>query len=190
MKPGGQGVHSVAPSAEKKRTAHEAHVATLVALGAAENVPAEQLMMPVPSTLRVPTPPTPGQYAPGVQATGTLTAPDAMYQPASSVQLDRTVAPAVELEPAGQGAEPLVTTDVDSPSGLAVPTEVPPTQYRPAGHVSGVCPSPPDGMCHPADTVQFERKLAPARDAEPAGQAAMPDVANTVPAWVALCTPK
>ena len=52
----------------------------------------------------------------------------AMYQPASSVQLDRAVAPPVELDPFGQGAEPFVTTCVDSPTGLLLPTELPPRQ--------------------------------------------------------------
>jgi hypothetical protein len=45
-------------------------------------------------------------------------------------------------------------------------------------------------MCHPADTVQLERSLAPTSDVEPVGQAAMPEVASTVPACVALAAPR
>ena len=138
VKPGGQGEHAVAPKPENSRGAQALHVALLVAPVAAENFPAAQLTKPAPSVLCVPTPPTPGQYVPAAHVTGTLAFALAMYQPASRVQLERAAAPVVELEPCGHGAEPLVTSCVDCPIGLWDPTAVPPMQYKPAGHVTGV----------------------------------------------------
>jgi hypothetical protein len=128
VKPGGQGVHAVDPTPENVPTAHGAHVELLVAPVATEYVPPAQLTIPTPSELAAPTPPTPGQNVPGMQATGMSTSAAAMYQPAANVQPDRAEAPPVELDPFGQGAEPLVTTCVNSPTGLKLPTAVPPTQ--------------------------------------------------------------
>jgi hypothetical protein len=127
-KPGGQGVHAVDLGPEDVRTSQSLQVELFVAPLAVEYVPAEQLTMPAPSALAEPAPPTPGQNAPGAQVNGTSTSAAAMYQPAISVQPDRAVAPLVELEPLGQGAEPLVTTCVAWPTGLWVPTAVAPRQ--------------------------------------------------------------
>ena len=44
-------------------------------------------------------------------------------------------------------------------------------------------------MCQPADTVQFERKLAPSGDVEPVGQGAISTVAITVELPILLAEP-
>ncbi len=127
-KPGGQGVHAVDPRPENVCAAQVSQVELLVAPVAVEYLPAAQLTIPAPLTLVAPTPPMPGQYAPGVQVIGTLTSAAAMYQPAISVQPERAAAPPVELDPLGQAAEPVVTTSVASPTGLRLPTAVAPRQ--------------------------------------------------------------